>query len=106
MSTMPISGNVLVRFPDGSPEQTQDATITRFTFTKSGDAWRVSKVEVRPTWMEYQPTPRIVDLPEELSRFDISDSQRETYQRAYDRIVKWVNDRGADRDGLTVLKRS
>jgi peptidoglycan-N-acetylglucosamine deacetylase len=48
--------NVLVRFPDGSPEETQDATITRFTFTKAGGACRVSKVEL------------FVDLPTELSR--------------------------------------
>lgn len=99
-------GNVLVRFPDGSPEETQDAIATRFTFTKSGDAWQVSKVEVLPTWMEYAPSPRIVDLPEELSRSDISESQRATYQRAYDRIVQWTNSRGAGRDGATILTGS
>jgi poly-gamma-glutamate synthesis protein (capsule biosynthesis protein) len=99
-------GNVLVRFPDGSPEETQDATITRFTFTKDAGAWQVSKVEVVPTWTEYYPSPRIVDLAKELSRSDIAESRRATYQRAYDRIVRWVNDRGAGRDGLTVLKGS
>jgi poly-gamma-glutamate synthesis protein (capsule biosynthesis protein) len=82
-------GNVMVRFPDGSPEKTQDAVATRFTFTKNDGGWGVSKVEVMPTWMEYQPVPRVVDLFAEHTRND-------TYQRAYDRIVGWVRSRGAD----------
>jgi poly-gamma-glutamate synthesis protein (capsule biosynthesis protein) len=88
-------GNILVRFPDGSPEQTQDAMAARFTFTKDAGGWRVSKVEVAPTWMEYEPTARVVDLTTELARADLDQAQRATYQRAYDRIVRWVTSLGA-----------
>lgn len=99
-------GNIMVRFPDGSPESTQDAHLTRYTFSKTNETWQVSKVEVLPTWMEYHPLPRVVDLPTELSRPDLSERQRDTYQRAHGRIVRWINDRGADRDGVTILERS
>ncbi|WP_246002331.1 CapA family protein [Allorhizocola rhizosphaerae] len=83
-------GNILVRFPDGSPENTQDATASRFTFHKTEAGWRVSKVEVVPTWMEYYPSGRVVDLPAELAR-----GANDTYQRAHERIVGWVTARGA-----------
>lgn len=96
-------GNVLVRFPDGSPENTQDAAASRFTFTKTDNGWEVSKVEALPTWMEYYPTARIVDLPTELSRSDLNDRQRATYQRAYDRIARWINARAAGDAGLRII---
>jgi poly-gamma-glutamate synthesis protein (capsule biosynthesis protein) len=89
-------GNILVRFPDGSPEETQDAMAARFTFTKGADGWRVSKVEVAPTWMEYEPVARVVDLTTELARADLGQAQHATYQRAYDRIVRWVTSREAN----------
>jgi poly-gamma-glutamate synthesis protein (capsule biosynthesis protein) len=96
-------GNIMVRFPDGSPENTQDAHLTRYTFTKTDARWTVSKVEVVPTWMEYYPSARVVDLPTEMSRADLSEAQRDTYSRAYDRIARWINDRGADRAGLILV---
>jgi poly-gamma-glutamate capsule biosynthesis protein CapA/YwtB (metallophosphatase superfamily) len=89
-------GNIMVRFPDGSPEQTQDAVATRFTFSKGANGWRVSKVDMMPTWMEYHPAGRVVDLHTELARPDLPEQQRDTYQRAHDRIVGWVRSRGAD----------
>ncbi len=88
-------GNVLVRFADGSPENTQDATASRFTFVKGDGGWRVSKVEIMPTWMEYQPSGRVVDLRAELARGGLPEDVRETYQRAYDRIARWMAERGA-----------
>jgi len=96
-------GNVMVRFPDGSPENTQDAHLTRYTFGKTDGSWAVSKVDVLPTWMEYQPVARVVDLPAELARPDLPEPQRDTYRRAYDRIDHWVNSRGADTDGLRII---
>jgi hypothetical protein len=88
-------GNVMVRFPDGSPENTQDAYTTRYTFSRDGKDWKVSKVEVAPTWMEYYPAARVVDLATELARPDLSVVQRETYQRAHDRIAHWARSLGA-----------
>ncbi|GIH09879.1 poly-gamma-glutamate biosynthesis protein [Rhizocola hellebori] len=99
-------GNVMVRFPDGSPEDTQDAHLTRYTFTKSGGRWAVSKVEALPTWMEYQPASRVVDLPTELARSGLSETQRDTYRRAYDRIAGWLTSRGADQSGLILIGHS
>ena len=96
-------GNVMVRFPDGSPENTQDAAASRFTFTKGPGGWQVSDVEVLPTWMEYRPVARVVDLPAELSRPGLADRQRVVYQRAYDRIVRWVTSLGADEAGLKII---
>lgn len=89
-------GNILVRFPDGSPEETQDAIATRFTFTRGAAGWRVSKVEVTPTWMEYRSPARVVDLTAELSGGGPGEERRATYQRARDRIVRWVTSRGAE----------
>lgn len=84
-------GNVMVRFPDGSPENTQDAYATRYTFSLVDGRWQVSKVEVAPMWMEYYPVPRVVDLTAELA----AGNARDDYQRAYDRIVQWTGAMGA-----------
>ncbi|NUT35120.1 MAG: CapA family protein [Hamadaea sp.] len=97
-------GNVLTRFPDGSPENTQDAVVPTFTFTRGTDGWRVTAVEVRPTWMEYAPKERIVDLAAALGRSDVTGERREAYQRAYNRISRWVNARGAAADGLVIAR--
>ncbi len=99
-------GNIMVRFPDGSPENTQDAHLARYTFSKTGTGWQVSKVEILPTWMEYHPTARVVDLPTELTRPDLTEDQRATYRRAYDRIARWITALGADQAGLVVIGRS
>lgn len=89
-------GNILVRFMDGSPENTQDAVATRFTFRKGPQGWAVSTVEAVPTWMEYHPAGRVVDLPTELRRTDLPPGLRETYQRAHDRIVGVIRSHGAE----------
>jgi poly-gamma-glutamate synthesis protein (capsule biosynthesis protein) len=52
--------------------------------------------------MEYQPRPRIVDLPDALADPTTSEGQRAAYRRAHDRIVRWIDARGAARDGLVI----
>jgi hypothetical protein len=99
-------GNVMVRFPDGSDEDTQDAHLTRFTFTKADGHWAVSKAEALPTWMQYHPAARVVDLPTELARSDLSEAQRDTYRRAYERIAGWLTARGAEESGLQLIGRA
>ncbi|HEX6682191.1 MAG TPA: CapA family protein [Candidatus Limnocylindrales bacterium] len=96
-------GNILVRFEDGSPENTQDAMATRFTFAKRGNSWEVSKVDVAPTWMEYHPSGRVVDLSAELSRADLTEAQRASYRSAFDRIVRVAGSRGA---GVSIVGAS
>jgi poly-gamma-glutamate synthesis protein (capsule biosynthesis protein) len=99
-------GNLTTRFPDGSPEDTQDAVVPRFTFSRAEDGhWAVTKVEVLPTWMEYYPQARVVDLPGALAGSGVSGKRRDAYQRAYQRIVHWVSALGARTAGLVVLGR-
>lgn len=96
-------GNLTARFDDGSSEDLQDAVIPRFTFTRTAPGhWRVTKVEVVPTWMEYRPQARVVDLPAALASSGLDAGRRATYRRAYDRISRWVTSRGARSAGLTV----
>ena len=96
-------GNLTARFDDGKPENTQDAVIPEFTFDRVGPGrWQVSKVSVLPTWMEYQPAARVVDLPAALADPRLPADRRATYQRAQQRIAGYVDLRGARKAGLTL----
>jgi poly-gamma-glutamate capsule biosynthesis protein CapA/YwtB (metallophosphatase superfamily) len=100
-------GNLTARFPDGSPENTQDAVVPTFTFTEvQPGQWRVSAVEAVPTWMEYYPQARVVNLPVTLSDPDLPADQRDRYQAAYDRITEYVGMRKALSDGLVLARPS
>ena len=95
------------RFPDGSPENTQDAVLPTFTLTETGPGrFTVTDVTVLPTWMEYQPAARVVHLPQALASATVSAEQRAAYRRAAERIAGYVNQRGAQRSGLQLLHRS
>lgn len=97
-------GNLTTRFPDGSPENTQDSVVPRFTFTRDETGrWRVTEVEVVAAWMEYYPAARVVNLPAALADPDLDDSRRAAYRRVFDRITGYVNSRGADDDGLRMV---
>jgi len=76
----------------------------QFTSTRTAAGWRVTKVGVLPTWMEYHPHPRVVNLAAELARPGLTAEQREDYREAYRRIVGWVSSRGARAAGLTILR--
>lgn len=96
-------GNLTCRFPDGSPEQTQDAVIPTFTFTQTAPGhWEVTGVEAVATWMEYQPAARVVNLPVALSG-SLPPQRQERYARALERITEYVNLRGAEADGLAMV---
>jgi hypothetical protein len=97
-------GNLTTRFPDGSPENTQDSVVPRFTFAETGPGrWRVVDVEVVGAWMEYEPHARVVNLPAALGSGDLSDEQRVRYARILDRITGYVTGRGADEAGLRIV---
>lgn len=97
-------GNLTARFPDGSPESTQDSVIPTFTFTEvAPGSWRVTEASVVATWIDYHPAPRVVNLPAALADPQLSAGQRETYQRALARITGYVDQRGAFADGLTMV---
>lgn len=98
-------GNLITRFPDGSPEQTQDAIIPTFTFTATAPGkWQVTEVEVVATWMEYYPAARVVNLPVALSGRDLGAGRRGRYKVVFDRISGQVDRRGAVTDGLAMVK--
>ena len=98
-------GNLTARFPDGSPENTQDAVVPTFTFQEvQPGQWRVVEVSAVATWMEYYPQARVVNLPAALSDRNLPDDQRDRYQAAFDRITEYVDQRGALDDGLTLVQ--
>lgn len=98
-------GNLITRFPDGSPENTQDAVVPKFTFARQPDGrWLVTDVEVVATWMEYLPAARVVDLSAALNNPAASAAQRDNYQRARDRIAGYLNLRDANAQGLRLAR--
>ncbi|MGW0436431.1 CapA family protein [Micromonospora sp. NPDC003197] len=94
-------GNLTTRFPDGSPENTQDAVVPQFTFTRTASGrWEVTRVEVLATWMEYEPAARVVDLQAAVADDRIPAERRADYARIQERITRYVDQRGALGDGL------
>lgn len=96
-------GNLTARFPDGSPEKTQDAAVPVFTFTRTAGGWRVTDVAVRATFMEYRPAARVVDLAAALADRATNDGRRADYARIRDRISGFLDLLGARRDGLRIV---
>lgn len=96
-------GNLLVRFQDGSPENTADSVIVTFTFTETTPrTWHVDAVEVRPVFMDYLPKARLVDL----ATAKAADGTRAMdYARIYRRIAGYVTMLGAAADGLQITDR-
>jgi capsule synthesis protein PGA_cap len=96
-------GNLTTRFPDGSPENTQDSAVPRFTFTEvTPGRWRVTDVTVRPTFMEYAPAARVVDLPAAIADPGTPADKRADYARISRRIAGYLDQLGARADGMTV----
>ena len=94
-------GNLTTRFPDGSPENTQDAVVPEFTFTRTTSGrWKVSQVTVLATWMEYRPAARVVDLAAAVADPAVPAAGRARYARIEKRIARYVNLRGAVSAGL------
>lgn len=94
-------GNLTTRFPDGSPENTQDAVVPEFTFTRTASGrWEVTRVEVLATWMEYYPAARVVDLAAATDDDQVPAARRADYTRIQQRITRYVDMRGALAAGL------
>jgi len=94
-------GNLTARFADGSPEETQDAVVPEFTFTRTaGGRWEVTEVTVLPTWMEYRPLARVVDLTAAAANPTSPAWQRARYAAIVRRIAGHVDLRGAVAAGL------
>lgn len=96
-------GNLTARFPDGSPENTRDSVVPRFTFTRVADGtWKVTHVDVVAAFMEYHPAARVVNLPAALAGRDLDPETRSRYARALERITSYVDQRGAIDAGLAM----
>ncbi|MEV4479823.1 CapA family protein [Micromonospora coxensis] len=97
-------GNLTTRFADGSPENTQDAVVPEFTFTRSASgAWEVTGVTVLPTWMEYRPAARVVDLVSAARDTGLPAARRAHYAEIEERINGYLGMRGAFEAGLRPL---
>lgn len=97
-------GNLTTRFDDGSPENTQDAVVPEFTFTRTASGtWEVTDVTVLPTWMEYRPAARVVDLTTAARDPAVPAARREDYAVIEQRIDGYVGMRGAFEAGLRQL---
>lgn len=97
-------GNLTTRFDDGSPENTQDAVVPEFTFTRTASGtWEVTDVTVLPTWMEYRPAARVVDLTTAARDPAVPAARREHYAVIEQRIDGYVGMRGAFEAGLRQL---
>lgn len=96
-------GNLTTRFPDGSPENTQDAAVPVFTFTRTGAGWTVTDVAVHPTFMEYAPAARVVDLSRAVADPATPPEKRADYVRIHRRITGYLDMLGARAAGLRVV---
>jgi poly-gamma-glutamate capsule biosynthesis protein CapA/YwtB (metallophosphatase superfamily) len=87
----------------GSPEETQDAVVPEFTFTRTAPGrWEVTRVEVLATWMQYQPAARVVDLATAIKDVGAPAERRADYARIQQQITQYVDMRGALAAGLRI----
>ncbi|MFI7577452.1 CapA family protein [Micromonospora sp. NPDC049497] len=94
-------GNLTTRFGDDSPENTQDAVVPEFTFRRTAAGrWEVAEVTVLPTWMEYRPAARVIDLGTASADPRLPAWRRADYARIHKRIMDYVDMRGALAAGL------
>ncbi|MEV4811712.1 CapA family protein [Micromonospora avicenniae] len=94
-------GNLITRFADGSEERSQDAVVPEFTFTRTaGGRWTVTGVDVLPTWMEYRPLARVVDVTAAAADPGSPALLRARYTAVLRRIAGLVDQRGAIEAGL------
>lgn len=98
-------GNLTTRFPDGSPENTQDAVVATFTFSRvAPDRWEVTEATAVPTFMAYYPVARVVNLPAALADRGLPANERADFARIHRRITGYLDMRGARSVGLTVVE--
>lgn len=93
-------GNLLVRVEDGSPENTQDSVVPRFTFTEVAPGkWRVTDVAIHAMFMAYHPKARLIDVAAATK----SGAPGADYAGIFRRISGYVTIRGAQADGLRMV---
>jgi poly-gamma-glutamate synthesis protein (capsule biosynthesis protein) len=94
-------GNLTTRFPDGSPENTQDAVIAQFTFTRVAPGrWKATSAAAVPTFMRYRPAARVVDVSAAIRSGPAE--ERSDWARIHERIAAYLDQRGARKAGLRI----
>jgi poly-gamma-glutamate capsule biosynthesis protein CapA/YwtB (metallophosphatase superfamily) len=89
----------------GSEPSTQQAVIPEFTFTRTPSGrWEVTHVEVHPTWMQYHPAARVVDLASAVNDTQTPEERRTEYTRIQQQITQYVDMRGAQTAGLRIRR--
>ncbi|MEV0717558.1 CapA family protein [Asanoa sp. NPDC050611] len=98
-------GNLTTRFPDGSPENTQDAVVAEFTFTRVGPGrWKATSASAVPTFMRYRPSARVVDVS--AAKLSGPAEERGEWERIHRRIVGYLDLLGARKAGLRIAGSS
>jgi poly-gamma-glutamate synthesis protein (capsule biosynthesis protein) len=83
-------GNHLARQADGYPSR-REGIMPRLSFTETGPGrWTVTAVDVIPTWIDFSPRVRVVNLADACDDPDLPASQRATYRAARARIAAHV----------------
>jgi hypothetical protein len=99
-------GDFVARSTEGLESQ-REGVMMRMTLTEVGPgAWRVTKAEAIPTWTEYTPKLRVVELPKVAVDQARPASARRTFQATLDRIAGYLRLRGANLGGLAVVGAS
>lgn len=99
-------GDFVARSSEGLESQ-REGVMVRMTLTEVGPgAWRVTKAEAIPTWTEYTPKLRVVELPKVAVDQARSAPARRTFQATLDRIAGYLRLRGANLGGLAVVGAS
>jgi poly-gamma-glutamate capsule biosynthesis protein CapA/YwtB (metallophosphatase superfamily) len=95
--------NLITRFADGSPENTQEAVVPEFTFTRTASGrWEVTRVQVHATFVQYHSAARLVDLASAINDPQTSADRRADYTRILQQITQYVDMRGALAAGLQI----
>lgn len=85
-------------------DATREGVMARITFTEVGPGrWRTSRIEAIPTWTDFAPAIRLVDLAAALASPTLAPGRRRVYQAAYDRVTREVSALGGMRVGLVVV---
>jgi poly-gamma-glutamate capsule biosynthesis protein CapA/YwtB (metallophosphatase superfamily) len=83
---------------------TREGVMARVTITEvTPGRWRTTRIEAIPTWTEFVPAIRLVDLPAALATPTLPPDRRRVYQAAYDHVRRVVAVDGAVRAGLVVV---
>ena len=97
-------GNQISRHADPIAEG-REGVMPRFTFTEvSPGTFRITRAEAIPTWMQDEPSLRLIDIPRALADPATSASDRATVQQQWTRIRGYLDAYGAVAAGLHVVR--